>query len=402
MPFTVTHKTLYSKFFDEAASVGVDVLSKQLFALLRSRLVYTVSITGMCRNIRYEAIQGIFKNIPAKFGKTIDRSYYEAVICERSHMYVDAVKYHGTHIFLVIDERSESILLHTAKTCKNVKNMDRFVRYLQKRGERIDIGYHVGDYCTLRGYRIDFYRNGHVRSFNDVFVPKTVENDLCNVVDCFIKNKKFYIEHHLPYHLGIMLFGEPGTGKTSIVSAISNKFSLVPHYVKSSDVWRLIDDETDVRDIISQTGTLKMIVVEDIDTCGIVQRMKSDTERLKDDIVKEVSSLVDADVPENCSQSLSDFLNLIDGCGCLENVIWVFTTNHIENIDPALLRSGRVDHKFYIGYATNETFAEFMKHHFNRELPENTFVKNNVSFATVQNDIAQGLTFEQIVEKYTV
>lgn len=401
MPFTSKHLSVCNHILGDTVKSFGDIVSKQLFALIRSRTVYTVSITGMCRNIRYETIQDIFKNIPARFGKTVSRSYYEAVIGEHSHFYIDMIKYRGTPIFLVVDERSEAILLHTVKTTKNMKNMDRFVKYLYKRGERTEIGYHAGDYATLRGYRLDFYQNGHVRSFDDVFVPKSIETDICNSISCFLKNKSFYRQHHIPYHLGIMLFGEPGTGKTSIISAISNRFSIIPYYVKASDVWRLIDDDTDIHEMMSQTGTIKMIVIEDIDTCGIVQRKLTEEEKLKRDVLKKVSDMVDTDVPDNVSQSLSDFLNLIDGCGCLENVIWIFTTNNIESIDSALLRSGRTDHKFYIGYATDETFDEFLKYHYHRPLPDNCHVKNNVSFAAVQNDIMIGKSFEDILNKYT-
>lgn len=402
MPFTSKHLSVCNHILCDTVKSFGDIVSKQLFALIRSRTVYTVSITGMCRNIRYETIQDIFKNIPSRFGNNVSRSYYEAVIGEHSHFYVDMIKYKGTPIFLVVDERSEAILLHTAKTSKNVKNMDRFVKYLCRRGERAEIGYHAGDYATLRGYRLDFHQNGHVRSFDDVFVPKSIETDICNSINCFLKNKSFYRQHHIPYHLGIMLFGEPGTGKTSIISAISNRFSIIPYYVKASDVWRLIDDDTDVHEMMSQTGTIKMIVIEDIDTCDIVQRKLTEEEKLKRDVLKKLSDMVDTDVPDNVSQSLSDFLNLIDGCGCLENVIWVFTTNNIESIDPALLRSGRIDHKFYIGYATDETFSKFMRHHFSRTIPDRRHVKDRVSLASVQNDIAQGYTFEQIVDKYII
>lgn len=403
MPFTERRFNVYNKVFNEVARVGLDNISKQLFALIKSRLIYSVNITGMCRSIRYETIQDIFKNIPTRFEKERNaRSYYETVVGERDHMWVDVLMYRGTPIFLVVDEMSESIMLHTAKTNKNMKNMEKFIRYLRKRGEKHEIGYHAGDYATLRGYRLDFYRNGHIRSFDDVFIPKTVESDICNAVDCFIKNKRFYEQHHLPYHLGIMLFGEPGTGKTSIISALSNRFNITPYYVKASDIWRMIEDDSNVRELLSQTNFIKMVVIEDIDTCEIVKREKTDNEKIRHDIVREISTMIDEDVPERVSTSLSDFLNLIDGCGCLENVIWVFTTNHIESIDPAVLRSGRVDHKYYIGYATDETFSKFMRHHFSRAVPDKRHVKDKVSLASVQNDIAQGYTFEQIVDKYTI
>src|SRR4051794_31141594 len=60
--------------------------------------------------------------------------------------------------------------------------------------------------------------------------------------------------------------------------------------------------------------------------------------------------------------TLSGLLNVIDGTTAAEGRLLIMTTNHLEQLDKALLRKGRVDRQFEIGYATKIT-AELM---FNR------------------------------------
>ncbi|GJM97565.1 hypothetical protein PR202_ga14500 [Eleusine coracana subsp. coracana] len=54
------------------------------------------------------------------------------------------------------------------------------------------------------------------------------------------------------------------------------------------------------------------------------------------------------------SISLSGMLNFVDGLwsSCVGERLMVFTTNHPERLDPALLRAGRMDRKFELGYCT--------------------------------------------------
>ena len=99
---------------------------------------------------------------------------------------------------------------------------------------------------------------------------------------------------------------------------------------------------------------------------------------------------------------MSDFLNLMDGTKALNNVIWIFTTNHIEKIEPSLIRPGRIDKKFHIDYANNETFNQFLLYHFNKPVPLGFKVAENVSFAEVQDDVMLGRTYQEVIAKYSV
>ena len=52
--------------------------------------------------------------------------------------------------------------------------------------------------------------------------------------------------------------------------------------------------------------------------------------------------------------TLSGLLNVLDGFHAPENVLFVMTTNHIEALDPALLRPGRIDYRLLLNIASKE------------------------------------------------
>ena len=60
--------------------------------------------------------------------------------------------------------------------------------------------------------------------------------------------------------------------------------------------------------------------------------------------------------------TLSGLLNAVDGlwsCCCEEHII-VFTTNHKERLDPALLRPGRMDKQIHLSYCNFSAFKQLV------------------------------------------
>jgi chaperone BCS1 len=58
---------------------------------------------------------------------------------------------------------------------------------------------------------------------------------------------------------------------------------------------------------------------------------------------------------------LQEFLQFLDGINSPSNVIFVATTNHIDHIDPALLRKGRFDLKYEMNKISYDLAAEMIK-----------------------------------------
>ena len=99
----------------------------------------------------------------------------------------------------------------------------------------------------------------------------------------------------------------------------------------------------------------------------------------------------------NSRGGFAQLLNYLDGTDSPENVIFVFTTNHIETLDPALIRPGRCDLKIEITSICEETLNQFMKFHFNKELHD-IKIPEGLTFAYLQNELIRGASFEEMCE----
>jgi chaperone BCS1 len=105
-----------------------------------------------------------------------------------------------------------------------------------------------------------------------------------------------------------------------------------------------------------------VILFEDIDC------MKSGKARL---IADETPGTSGASSSEDRKQesaalgvTLSGLLNALDGFSAPENVLFVMTSNVVENLDPALLRPGRIDYKLYMVHADDRQKIELYKRFF--------------------------------------
>jgi SpoVK/Ycf46/Vps4 family AAA+-type ATPase len=65
--------------------------------------------------------------------------------------------------------------------------------------------------------------------------------------------------------------------------------------------------------------------------------------------------------------TLDCVLNILDGIIELHNAMIIFTTNHLEQIDPAFLRPGRIDFKLELTKMTTASMREMIKYKFQLE-----------------------------------
>lgn len=173
------------------------------------------------------------------------------------------------------------------------------------------------------------------KPFDSIYNDKKYE--LIKHIDTMVKNKQFYLDNGIFYKTGILLYGPPGTGKTTMCRVLAYHLN-VPMAV--FDFNRI--DLGCIIDSIRSLPEGSIILFEDIDCiCSNVNR---DDEANKDD-----------------KNTIHALLNLLDGTSSPSNVIFMATTNHIEKIDPALLRAGRFDLRLEIGYMEKELAMEMCK-----------------------------------------
>jgi chaperone BCS1 len=101
--------------------------------------------------------------------------------------------------------------------------------------------------------------------------------------------------------------------------------------------------------------------------------------------------------PAQSGITLSGLLNVLDGFHAPSGVLFVMTTNHVEKLDQALLRPGRIDYKLYLGKASDFQKVELYRRFFSdaSETDAREFVEASRSAETMAEFQGLLLALEQ-------
>lgn len=229
------------------------------------------------------------------------------------------------------------------------------------------------------------------REMNSVFIPNETKKEILNALDKFANNESFYKERGIPYQLGILLEGPPGTGKTSLVKAIASYINKNISTISPTHLY----------DLPRSLGSFKessIMVIEDIDTSIITNDRKTKNVLSEEDLTQG-KMLKEEEPPVFSFSSLSDVLNSIDGILSIHGRVLVMTTNHYEKLDKALIRPGRIDLVVHVGFVTQETFNEFILSFFNKKV-ERQFTGKEITISELQNEFLLGKNYNYFIEKY--
>jgi DNA polymerase III delta prime subunit len=222
-----------------------------------------------------------------------------------------------------------------------------------------------------------------------------------NRVNFFCKNKKWYDEKGIPYTLGLLLSGAPGTGKTSTIKCLANEtnrhicnVNLNTDMTKTQLENLFFNENINVLNPISGQHESfcipldqRIYVLEDVDcqsdivmeralkSNAYTSRLRSETSFPKDTVLRtstfgpNTKSIKDDGKEDGSSEKIEDknkvdlsfLLNLLDGV--LENPgrIVIMTSNFPDTLDSALIRPGRIDVIAKFGNCTNQTVIEMIE-----------------------------------------
>jgi chaperone BCS1 len=209
------------------------------------------------------------------------------------------------------------------------------------------------------------------RPFSTVVLDEAVKQSLLDDMRDYLHpyTRRWYSNRGIPYRRGYLLYGPPGTGKSSLSFAVAGYFKLKIYIVSLNS---LAMNEENLGTLFSELPKQCVVLLEDIDTAGLTHTRKNpnDTETEAEEEAKPLVSKVPGTTIINPNApptngggriSLSALLNILDGVASQEGRILIMTTNHIEKLDEALIRPGRVDMKIKFDLANTQMITTIFR-----------------------------------------
>ncbi|KAL7750071.1 Complex III assembly protein translocase and chaperone [Sorochytrium milnesiophthora] len=183
------------------------------------------------------------------------------------------------------------------------------------------------------------------RPLESVVLDRGVRERVLTDVQKFLVNWQWYNERGIPYRRGYLLYGPPGSGKSSFIQALAGELEYNICILNLSERG-LTDDR--LNHLLTVLPMRSIMLLEDVDAAFTTRRQQSQDAGYQHSMV-----------------TFSGLLNALDGVAAAEERIIFMTTNHLEKLDPALIRPGRVDVKAYIGppteFQVRQLFTRFFK-----------------------------------------
>merc|ERR1740138_1202260 len=170
-----------------------------------------------------------------------------------------------------------------------------------------------------------------LESYADIGGLETQIMEMKEAVELPLTHPELYEDIGIRPPKGVILYGEPGTGKTLLAKAVANQTSATFLRVVGSELIQkyLGDGPKLVRELFRVADDLSptIVFIDEIDAVGS-KRYDSSSGGTRE-----------------IQRTMLELLNQLDGFDERGDVKVIMATNKIESLDPALLRPGRIDRK---------------------------------------------------------
>lgn len=218
----------------------------------------------------------------------------------------------------------------------------------------------------------DYITDLKKRPIHTAIINKEIKTQIMDQLEDLFNNKDWYENKGFPYKKTLVLHGEPGTGKSALICALAS------HYEKNLCLLDISTARSDTfQKLLMNIPPNSFAAIEDFDH-GVMKKRPSLFSSFSLKRNKQIQNVVagiseeplNETVTEDSSLendfeysaiSLTTILNALDGIVRLDDVVLFMTTNHLENIDSAVIRKGRVDGIYKISKLQHQEILEYIE-----------------------------------------
>lgn len=167
-------------------------------------------------------------------------------------------------------------------------------------------------------------------------LPSAEITAILDDIECFWNRREVYREYNFVHKRGILLYGEPGCGKSGIIQLC------VKHIIEEKGgIVINIKDEEEVKMFSEFIGTIKSI----------------EPERPIITILEDIDSLAGED-----RYSTTKLLNILDGIKQVDNIVYIATTNYPEKLQERITnRPSRFDRRYQVELPSADIREAYVK-----------------------------------------
>ena len=171
-------------------------------------------------------------------------------------------------------------------------------------------------------------------TWDDIGGLDNIKNELKETVEYPVLHPDQYQKFGLAPTKGVLFFGPPGTGKTLLAKAVATEVSANFISVKGPELLSMWygESESNIRDIFDKARAAAPTVVF-LDELDSIAKARGGSH---------------GDAGGASDRVVNQLLTEMDGMNAKKNVFVIGATNRPDQIDPALLRPGRLDQLIYV------------------------------------------------------